>query len=66
VVSTENGGPETNVGSITGNGALTIAAGGTNQNLTLAASGTGKVIINDSNLTGSGALTIAAGVPIKT
>lgn len=30
--------------SITGTGALTIAAGGTNQNITLAPSGTGKVV----------------------
>jgi hypothetical protein len=44
-----NSGSITNTGSITGSGALTVAAGGTNQNLTLNSSGTGSVNIGSGN-----------------
>jgi len=40
------GGTGTTTGSITGTGALTFAAGGTNQNVTLTPSGTGYTILN--------------------
>ena len=41
-----NGGTGTTNGSITGTGALTFAAGGSNQNVTITPSGTGKTILN--------------------
>ena len=41
-----NGGTGTTNGSITGTGALTFAAGGSNQNITLSPSGTGDAYIN--------------------
>ena len=41
-----NGGTGTTTGSITGSSALTIAAGGTNQNVTISPSGTGNTILN--------------------
>jgi LysM repeat protein len=41
-----NGGTGTSNGSITGTGALTFAAGGSNQNVTLTPSGTGYTILN--------------------
>jgi len=41
-----SGGIGTTTGSITGTGALTFTAGGTNQNVTLTPSGTGKTILN--------------------
>jgi len=40
-----NGGTGSTTGSITGSGALTFAAGGTNQNVTLTPSGTGNTIL---------------------
>lgn len=45
VLSVINGGTGTNTGSITGTGALTLTAGGTNQNITLTPSGTGNSIL---------------------
>jgi hypothetical protein len=45
-VAVANGGTGTTNGSITGTGALTFAAGGTNQNVTLTPSGTGQTILN--------------------
>lgn len=47
-VSVANGGTGTTTGSITGTGALTFAAGGTNQNINLRPSGTGNVILNNN------------------
>jgi len=41
-----NGGTGTTTGSITGPGALTFAAGGTNQNVTLTPSGSGYTVLN--------------------
>jgi hypothetical protein len=48
VLSVTNGGTGTTDGSITGTGALTIAAGGTNQNVTILPSGTGTIKINNT------------------
>jgi hypothetical protein len=45
-VAVVNGGTGTSTGSITGTGALTFTAGGTNQNITLTPSGTGNVLTN--------------------
>lgn len=45
-LSVTNGGTGTTNGSITGSGALTFAAGGSNQNVTLSPSGTGYTILN--------------------
>jgi hypothetical protein len=47
-VAIANGGTGTSTGSITGSGALTFAAGGTNQNVTLTPSGTGNTILNNN------------------
>ena len=61
------------VGSITGSGALAISAGGSNQNITLAASGTGQVqsssvlkVTNSavSSSSTTGALQVAGGVGV--
>ena len=41
-----SGGTGTTTGSITGSGALTFTAGGTNQNVTLTPSGTGSTLLN--------------------
>ncbi len=41
-----NGGTASTTGSITGSGALTFTAGGTNQNVTLTPSGTGYTLLN--------------------
>jgi hypothetical protein len=46
VLSVTNGGTGTANGSITGTGALTIAAGGSNEAVTVSPSGTGDVLIN--------------------
>jgi len=43
IVAVANGGTGTTTGSITGSGALTFSAGGTNQNINLSPSGTGNV-----------------------
>jgi len=45
-VPVANGGTGTSTGSITGTGALTFTAGGTNQNVTLTPSGTGDLVMN--------------------
>ncbi len=45
-VPVANGGTGSTNGSITGTGALTFAAGGTNQNVTLTPSGTGYTLLN--------------------
>jgi hypothetical protein len=45
-VAVANGGTGTTTGSITGTGALTFTAGGTNQNINLSPSGTGNVVTN--------------------
>ncbi len=45
-VPVANGGTGSTNGSITGTGALTFAAGGTNQNVTLTPSGTGFTLLN--------------------
>jgi hypothetical protein len=46
VLPVANGGTGTTTGSITGTGALVLAAGGANQNVTLTPSGTGATILN--------------------
>ena len=46
VLPVTNGGTGTATGSITGTGALVLAAGGANQNVTLTPSGTGATILN--------------------
>lgn len=48
------GGTGSNNGSITGTGALTFAAGGTNQDVTLDPSGTGAVNVNGARITNLG------------
>jgi hypothetical protein len=48
VLPIARGGTGSSTGSITGSGALTLAAGGTNQNVTITPSGTGFTIINSS------------------
>ena len=45
ILAVENGGTGTTTGSITGTNALTFAAGGSNQNVTLTPSGTGSVVL---------------------
>lgn len=66
-------GDYSNVGSVTGSGALTISAGGTDQNLILSGSGTGQVqspsVVNITNSTAStskttGALVVNGGVGV--
>jgi hypothetical protein len=47
-VAVANGGTGTTTGSITGSGSLTFTAGGTNQDITLAPSGTGKIVLNNN------------------
>ncbi len=46
IVAVANGGTGTSNGSITGSGALTFAAGGTDQNITLTPSGAGSTALN--------------------
>lgn len=46
ILPVANGGTGTATGSITGTGALIFSAGGTNQNVTLSPSGTGRTILN--------------------
>lgn len=48
IVAIANGGTGSNSGSITGSGALTFTAGGTNQNITLTPSGSGYTILNNN------------------
>ncbi len=57
------GGTGSTTGSITGSGALTFAAGGTNQNITLTPSGTGRTVLNGN--VGIGTTTPAADLEIK-
>ena len=59
-----DGGTGTSTGSITGTGALTFAAGGSNQNITLSPSGTGLVTTTSSIAAPTGSQTFfdAAGV----
>jgi hypothetical protein len=60
ILPVANGGTGTSNGSITGTGALTFTAGGTNQDVTITASGTGKTVISSAvvQLSGnSGAIT---------
>jgi len=47
-VTVAQGGTGTTTGSITGSGALTFAAGGTNQNVTLTPSGTGRIVLSSN------------------
>jgi len=58
-----NGGTGTTNGSITGTGALTFAAGGTNQNVTLTPSGTGYTVLNGN--VGVGAATPATTLDVN-
>jgi len=48
------GGTGTSTGSITGTGALTFTAGGTNQNVNLVASGTGTIDVGGARITSVG------------
>ena len=48
IVAIANGGTGTTTGSITGTGALTFTAGGTNQNINLTPSGTGNTIVTNN------------------
>lgn len=48
IVTIANGGTGSNSGSIAGSGALTFAAGGSNQNITLSPSGAGYTILNNN------------------
>ncbi|WP_157678744.1 tail fiber domain-containing protein [Bdellovibrio bacteriovorus] len=57
------GGTGSTTGSITGSGALTFAAGGTNQNIVLTPSGTGRTVLNGN--VGIGTTTPAADLEIK-
>lgn len=57
------GGTGSTTGSITGSGALTFTAGGTNQNITLTPSGTGRTVLNGN--VGIGTTTPAADLEIK-
>ena len=49
-LATNNGGTGTQTGSITGTGALTFAAGGTNQNVNITPSGTGELAVSGQAL----------------
>jgi hypothetical protein len=55
-VAVANGGTGSTSGSITGTGALTFAAGGTNQNVTLTPSGTGNTLLGGNVGIGTGAI----------
>ena len=50
-IDVAKGGTGTNNGSITGTSALTFSAGGTNQNVSIKASGTGSVIVGAGTIT---------------
>ncbi len=60
IVTVAQGGTGTNNGSITGTSALTFAAGGTNQNVSILASGTGSVGIGTNSPSSSAALDISS------
>jgi len=73
ITSTNTTDDFTGVNSITGSGALTVAAGGTNQNLTIAGSGTGSVTTaspltvtgaSASTSSSTGALVVTGGVGV--
>jgi hypothetical protein len=49
-LATNNGGTGTQTGSITGTGALTFAAGGTNQNVNITPSGSGELVVSGQAL----------------
>ena len=59
-VTVAQGGTGTNNGSITGTSALTFAAGGTNQNVSILASGTGSVGIGTNSPSSSAALDVSS------
>jgi len=63
VAAITQGGTGTTTGSITGSGALTFAAGGTNQNVTLTPSGTGYTLLNGN--VGIGTSTISTGQKLE-
>jgi len=48
-----NGGTGSTTGSITGSGALTFAAGGTNQDVTITPTGTGNTVLNGDAVVGT-------------
>lgn len=54
-IAVANGGTGTTTGSITGTGALTFTAGGTNTNVNLVPNGTGTVDVNNARITQVGA-----------
>ena len=60
VVTVEQGGTGTNNGSITGTSALTFAAGGSNQHVSILASGTGSVGVGTSSPSSSAALDVSS------
>ena len=60
LIDVTKGGTGTNNGSITGTAALTFTAGGSNQNISILASGTGSVGVGTSNPTSSAALDVAS------
>ena len=60
-----NGGTGSTTGSITGTGALTLAAGGTNQNVTLTPSGTGNTLLGGNVGIGTGSTTPATRLHVE-
>ncbi len=60
ILPVANGGTGTTNGSITGTGALTFAAGGSNQNISITPSGTGSVGIGTSSPTTTAALDVTS------
>lgn len=58
LIDVTKGGTGTNNGSITGTAALTFTAGGTNQNVSILASGTGSVGVGTNSPTSSAALDV--------
>jgi hypothetical protein len=64
VLPVANGGTGTSTGSITGTTALTFAAGGSNQNVTLTPSGAGSTVLNGSVGIGTNSPNINAALDI--